>query len=325
MAIVYDPQTGKASDKVIFPKPLFLAATYFLGKLLILPFVSWQPTQWPPHVYGKITLMVVLGAIGGMLEYAAVLYLPVSVVAMVRVAGLVFFTGFASSYVTQKSPMTWQIASALTIVVAGACVTSVYHVKSVEFESGAVVGIFFVLLSTVSDSLEQVVCEVILQEGSVDVDVYTFAGVSGLIGSIFMACVLGLAQVIPGGDHGVMEDSIDTFQQLLASVAVLLLLLVTVVLCLGEMLSAAAMAKYYGVTTKEALLAFRIISAWAFAVIIYYSWEDYGFGEPVTVEGLIFKSIGGVLILGGVLFYVHVRREAEEDMGKVDKWSDDEA
>jgi len=79
------------------------------------------------------------------------------------------------------------------------------------------------------------------------------------------------------------------------------------------------------VTTKEALLAFRIISAWAFAVIIYYSWEDYGFGEPVTVEGLVFKSIGGFLILVGVLFYVHVRREAEEDIGKVDKWSDDEA
>jgi hypothetical protein len=39
-----------------------------------------------------------------------------------------------------------------------------------------------VLLSTVSDALEQVVCEVIVQEESVDVDVYTFAGVCGLIG-----------------------------------------------------------------------------------------------------------------------------------------------
>jgi len=324
MVTVYDPETGKASDDVIFPKPLFLAATYFLGKLLILPFVGWQPSQWPRQVYGKISLMVVLGAVGGMLEYASVLYLPVSVVAMVRVAGLVFFTGFASAYFTQKSPMTWQIAGALSIVVAGAIVTSVYHVKSVEFESGAIVGIFLVLLSTISDAVEQVVCEVILQEESVDVDVYTFAGVSGLIGSAFMAVVLGLAQVVPGGDNGVMEDSIDTFQQVSASAVVALLLLVTVVLCFGEMLSAAAMAKYYGVTTKEALLAFRIISAWAFAVIIYYSWEDYGFGEPVTVEGLIFKSIGGVLIIGGVLMYVHVRREAEEDMGKVDKLSDHE-
>jgi len=99
--------TGKASDEAIWPKPLFLAATYFLGKLLILPFVSWQPSQWPLHVYGKITLMVVFGAVGGMLEYGAVLYLPVSVVAMVRVAGLVFFTGFASSWLTQRSPMTW--------------------------------------------------------------------------------------------------------------------------------------------------------------------------------------------------------------------------
>jgi hypothetical protein len=59
------------------------------------------------HVYGKITLMVIFGAVGGMLEYGSVLYLPVSVVAMVRVAGLVFFTGFASSWLTQRSPMTW--------------------------------------------------------------------------------------------------------------------------------------------------------------------------------------------------------------------------
>jgi hypothetical protein len=32
-----------------FRKPLFLAATYFMGKLFVLPFVGW-PLDWPPHV-----------------------------------------------------------------------------------------------------------------------------------------------------------------------------------------------------------------------------------------------------------------------------------
>ena len=177
MAVVYDPQTGRASDAVTFPKPLFLATTYFLGKILILPFVGWQPSQWPLQVYWKIFVMVVFGAVGGMLEYASVLYLPVSVVAMLRVAGLVFFTGFASAYVTQRSPMTWGIAGGLTIVVAGAVVTSVYHVGTEEFSDGALLGLCFVFLSTVSDALEQVVCEVILQEETVDVD-----GIAGTVG-----------------------------------------------------------------------------------------------------------------------------------------------
>eukprot|EP00802_Teleaulax_amphioxeia_P019186 Tamp_19409.p1 GENE.Tamp_19409~~Tamp_19409.p1 ORF type:complete len:392 (+),score=83.13 Tamp_19409:56-1231(+) len=324
MATVYDPETGKASDTAVFPKPLFLAETYFLGKLLVLPFVGWQPSRWPTHVYGNIALMVVLGAVGGMLEYASVLYLPVSVVAMVRVAGLVFFTGFASAYITGKSPMTWQIGLALSIVVAGACVTSVYHVESTGFDSGAIVGLVLVLLSAVSDSLEQVVCEVIVQEESVDVDVYTFAGVCGLIGSGFMGLVLCVAQVLPGDDNGVLEDSVGTFGQIFSSWGLGILIFLTVVLCLGEMISAAALAKYYGVTTKEALLSFRIVAAWLFAVIIYYAWSDYGFGEAVTWRGLAYKSLGGVLIIGGVLMYVHVRREAEEHLGKVDKSSDTE-
>ena len=33
----------------------------------------------------------------------------------------------------------------------------------------------------------------------------------------------------------------------------------------------------------------------------------------------MYKALGGVLIIGGVLFYVHVRREAEEEEGKVEK------
>ena len=65
MATVYDPATGKASEEVVFPKPLFLATTYFLGKLIILPFVQWQPAQWPSRTYYLITVMVILGAIGG--------------------------------------------------------------------------------------------------------------------------------------------------------------------------------------------------------------------------------------------------------------------
>ena len=317
MAVVYDPQTGRASDAVTFPKPLFLATTYFLGKILILPFVGWQPSQWPLQVYWKIFVMVVCGAVGGMLEYASVLYLPVSVVAMLRVAGLVFFTGFASAYVTQRSPMTWGIAGGLTIVVAGAVVTSVYHVGTQEFSDGALLGLCFVFLSTVSDALEQVVCEVILQEETVDVDVFTFAGVCGLIGSAFMGLVLCIAQVLPGSDNGVLEDSVSTMHTLATSAVVLLLVVVTIVLCLGEMVSAAAMAKYYGVTTKEALLAFRIVAAWAVAAAIFYSFPWYGFGEPVTAEGLLFKGLGGGLIISGVLVYILMRRGAEEAQGKV--------
>jgi hypothetical protein len=34
-------------------------------------------------------------------------------------------------------------------------------------------------------------------------------------------------------------------------------------------------------------------------------------------QDLIFKGLGGTTIIGGVLFYVHVRREAEEDLGKI--------
>jgi hypothetical protein len=44
--------------------------------------------------------------------------------------------------------MTWQIALALTVVVAGACITSVYHIRSTNFNDGAIMGIVLVLLST---------------------------------------------------------------------------------------------------------------------------------------------------------------------------------
>ena len=115
--------------------------------------------------------------------------------------------------------------------------------------------------------------EVILQEDVVDVDVWTFSGVCGLIGSGFMGLVLCVAQVLPGEDHGVLEDTGDTIRTLSTCLVVLALIVVTVLLCLGEMVSAAAIAKYYGVTTKEAILSFRIVAAWVFAVVIHYCWQ----------------------------------------------------
>ena len=39
---------------------------------------------------------------------------------------------------------------------------------------------------------------------------------------------------------------------------------------------------------------------------------------------LVYKGLGGMLILGGVVFYVYVRREAEESIGKLEKSSDDQ-
>eukprot|EP00287_Rhodomonas_sp_CCMP768_P005655 CAMPEP_0196732734 /NCGR_PEP_ID=MMETSP1091-20130531/12053_1 /TAXON_ID=302021 /ORGANISM="Rhodomonas sp., Strain CCMP768" /LENGTH=104 /DNA_ID=CAMNT_0042076043 /DNA_START=18 /DNA_END=328 /DNA_ORIENTATION=+ len=51
----YNPETGQAAEggEAHFRKPLFLAATFFLGKLCLLPFVGW-PTDWPTHLFWKM-------------------------------------------------------------------------------------------------------------------------------------------------------------------------------------------------------------------------------------------------------------------------------
>eukprot|EP00960_Hanusia_phi_P044698 756777-Hanusia_phi.AAC.4 len=314
MASVYDPELGHGSEggENIFSKPLFFASTYFLGKILILPFCNWNPRTFPPHIYYKVFVMVSFGAVGGILEYSSMMFLPVSIVVMVRAAGLVAFTALGSAYISQKSPMNTWIALSLVLVIGGSILACFVHVHTTAVTSLAVVGIILVVLSTVSDGLEQVVAEIALQDRSMDVDVYIFTGVSGLMGCGIMFIVLLMAQLLPGSDGGVLEDSLATVSSIYYDWVLALLVLGTIVMSLFEMIAATAINKYFGATTKESVLSFRIVGAWGISLFIFALFPASGFGEPLVGEVAILKLVGGALIISGILFYVHNRRSAED-------------
>ncbi|EKX34636.1 hypothetical protein GUITHDRAFT_119181 [Guillardia theta CCMP2712] len=315
MASVYDPELGHGSEEggSRFSKPLFFASTYFLGKILILPFCNWSPRSLPRHIYYKIFVMVSFGAVGGMLEYSSMMFLPVSIVVMVRAAGLVAFTALGSAYISQRSPMNPWIALSLLLVIGGSVLACFVHVHTSAVTSLAIVGIVLVVLSTMSDGLEQVVAEIALQERSMDVDVYVFTGVSGLMGCGIMFAVLFMAQLLPGSDGEVLEDSLGTISAIFSDWILGLLILGTILMSLFEMIAATAINKYFGATTKESVLSFRIVGAWGISLLIFAILPGSGFGEPFDGGVAVLKLVGGALIIAGILFYVHNRRSAEDE------------
>jgi len=315
---LYDPATGKAPDDghTHFRKPLFLAASYFMGKLFILPFVGWP--DWPAHLFAKLFLLITLGGIGGILEYSALMYLPVTIVAMLRVAGLVAFTAVGSAFITRRSTLNSKMGLALVVVVAGAALASYSHASDADgLIVSAVLGLGVVMLSTLSDACEQLVAEIILHEQEVDVDVLKFSAVSGVFGCGLMGVLMGIAQVLPGDDHGCIENSVDTFHHIFTSwmcVSLFVVILISVVI---DMIGATFLTKFFGATTKESVLSFRIVGAWVIAVMIFLIMPSSGFGEEWDSATALAKTIGGVIIIAGVFMYVQWRREHEEEVGKV--------
>jgi len=316
---LYVPETGVAAEDhhTVFRKPLFFAMTYFLGKLLLLPFVGF-PWDWPHHLLFKIFCLVTLGAVGGILEYNALMYLPVSVVVMLRAAGLVGFTALGSAYITQRSTLNAKMGMALLAVVLGVGIASYMHMSDeAGWKVSAVIGIGVVVLSTVSDSIEQLVGEVVLHEQALDVDVLRFTVVCGVFGSCVMCFFMLIAQLLPGEDNGHTEDTVDSLHRLFTSGMSLVFLVIIVLSCLTEMIGASFIMKGYGATTKESVLSFRIVGAWFLACLVYAVAPATGFGEEWETETAELKMVGGAFILAGLLLYVHFRREHEEELGKV--------
>ncbi|KAJ1478983.1 hypothetical protein T484DRAFT_1959928 [Baffinella frigidus] len=300
----YDPETGMAAKDSNMKIPLFLATTFFIAKVMVLPFVNWKPESIPARIYTKILLMTVLGAIGGILEYSSYQFCPISVVVMLRVGGLVSMTALESAFITRRSLLSWRSAGGLALVILGTAFAAWQHSEKEKWSAFAMLGISLALLSSLSDATEQVVMEDILQDEEFDLDVWTFTGVAGLMGLSFMLVLLGTAQFIPGDGHGgVQENTVHTLQ-VLGVVMV-------------DMVSASQIAKSFGATTKEAVLSFRIIAAWIFGSIVFMALPGSGFGEEWFWTDLVMKSIGGVSIIAGVSLYLHFRREGEEDAGKV--------
>jgi hypothetical protein len=315
----YDTETGEAAEdgsENTMKIPLFLATTYFIAKLSVLPFVGWKPDSIPMRLYAKIFMMTVLGAIGGILEYASYQYCPVSVIVMIRVGGLVSITALQSAYITRRSVLGLKTSMALGVVILGTVFAAWHHSEHEDWSEYAVLGISLTLLSTLADSTEQVVQEDILQDEEFDLDVFTFTAVSGLCGSSFMIALLACAQFIPGQDTGgVLENTVRTMQVIFSSGILTGVLIILLGMVIIDMVAASALAKSFGATTKEAVLSFRIIAAWLSGTILFLVLP--GYGEAWPWSELVLKAIGGTVIIAGVFLYVQYRREEEEESGRV--------
>jgi len=322
VATQYDYETGVAkpsAEESIFNKPIFLASTYFMGKALVFPFVMHRLSGFKFDVYTRIFLLVCLGGTGGILEYSSVVYLPVSIAGMIRVGGLVTFTALGSAYLTRKSSLDLPMGISLALVVVGVVIASVHHLHAADFQPSQVLGIMLALASSVADSAEQWVSEDVLQDDTgEDVDVWVMTGICGVMGLALFVVLLVIAQLLPGNDYGSQENTLMTFQALGDSWVLTLVLIFVMTMGLVQMLTATALTKYFGVTTKESVLAFRICGIWLLAILLHFFMSDWGFGESVTPTTAAVKVIGGAAIIAGTIAYIHFRRRHDEETGKVD-------
>ena len=126
-------------------------------------------------------------------------------------------------------------------------------------------------------------------------------GVCGVILSLCVACPL--AHVIPGSDHGSLENYANSLYMSFVNGNILAMNLLYALSILLFKWSGLAVGKSLTSTHRSLFDNLRSLLIWAIMVIIYYSTRHYSrpYGEPLTPYSLLELLGFGVLVLGIVV------------------------
>lgn len=294
----YNPETGAAFENAEdeLRKPLLLASLYYLGMLLVLPFGGW-PQEWPSHLTWKVVWLVCLGAVGGITGLTALTHLPVTIYVMIRAAGVVIFIALGSAYITGRSSLNLKMGLALAAVLVGVCVAALLQlvddtkVYGISLEMAFWMGL--ALFSCVPHAGEFVVTEDILQDKDTAVDVLHVSALTGVMGITVTGVLMLIAQLLPGSDHGALENSIHTFSQIFSSWVRILLVVVVSIAYMVDIVAAFYITKAFGATTQGSVRSFQVIFVWAVAVSTSQSLPSQGLGSRRTGWMRCLRSLAG--------------------------------
>ena len=265
--------------------------------------------------YWKFVLATTCSAVLDLIQTTAfniaMVYVPASAAQILRGFTIVFCLVLAIPLLKRK-PKMWEIMGVCFAFLGLALVgiaTTIQAQNSGEYGNAlkTIIGVLLVIAGQLFSATQYLVEEKILKSQDIDpLMVVGWEGVCGVILSLCVACPL--AHVIPGSDHGSLENYANSLYMSFVNGNILAMNLLYALSILLFKWSGLAVGKSLTSTHRSLFDNLRSLLIWVIMVIIYYSTRHYNrpYGEPLTLYSLLELFGFGVMILG-VMIHNDVR------------------
>ncbi|EES99186.1 Putative membrane spanning protein [Giardia duodenalis] len=241
----------------------------------------------------------------------AMVYIPASAAQILRGFAIIFCLVLAIPLLKRKPEM-WEIMGVcfafLGLVLVGVA-TTIQEQSLGAYGSAftTIIGVVLVISGQLFSATQFLMEEKILKNHNIDpLMVVGWEGVCGTILSLCIACPL--AHVIPGDDHGSLENYANSMYMSFVNGNIIAMNLLYVLSILFFNWSGLTVGKSLTSTHRSLFDNLRSLLIWVIMIIVYYSTRHYQhpYGEPLTPYSLLELFGFGVMILG-VMIHNNVR------------------
>eukprot|EP00930_Biecheleria_cincta_P055578 TRINITY_DN41894_c0_g1_i1.p1 TRINITY_DN41894_c0_g1~~TRINITY_DN41894_c0_g1_i1.p1 ORF type:complete len:425 (-),score=69.24 TRINITY_DN41894_c0_g1_i1:33-1256(-) len=328
--------TNSDGEKETFQKPWLITFVMFFAMSLALPcdrtmwsccgagamgqepLIDKSPGSQDGPSWSKKVVLVSIPAFFDILATGlccmGFLYIPASVWQLLRGAEMVFAAIFAVTCLGQKL-FSFHWLGIVSCVIGIICVglasvwgeqsassTAADAEKDAPENSMMIVGISLALAGQVVQAAQVVAEEWLLKEA--DLPGLQIVGFEGMWGSLAMlVVVMPLLYVLPGADHGHLEDEIDSWVLLGSNPHLCWLMALYTFSCSTYNMAGIAVTGALSAVHRVMLEALRTLIVWAFGLIVHYKIDPSSkLGEAWTPYSLLEVAGFVLLILGQALY-----------------------
>ncbi|OQR93399.1 Drug/Metabolite Transporter (DMT) Superfamily [Achlya hypogyna] len=304
-----------------FEKPLMQTFFMFVAMSLALPvYMAFQLCRSPEQRTRlnlrsclKLCIPAAADLVSTALSCVGLLYVNVSFYQLARCTVIIYVASLKVIFL--RFVMTGYMRLGILVNAIAIVVISASALAGTENLGDTVIGVSVMLLACLSTALQYVSEEYYMKKGSkasgateVSNPPMVVIGMEGIWGSILMlAIVLPLAYVIPGADHGRLEDFFDSVEMMRNSESLRQVCALYIVSITGFNVASIYVTFFLDSVWRSILVNFRPVAVWLASLFSYYVATNHAYGEPWTPWSWL--QLGGMLLLffGTAIYNGNVR------------------
>jgi len=307
---------GLSGELEMFRPPVFQTWVMFAGMVFALPAYSLsechrshkaktdaalrRKMEAEPPITLRTLLVLAVPAIFDLssvvLMVIGLMHVNASVWMLLRGGGIVFVALMKQYALGDRlTAQMWSGVGIISLAVLLVGSSSLLDESSAAAGADVPFGVAITLVGTFMQSLQYVYEERVMS-GSMKAPPWLLIGMEGLFGTLLCSCaVYPLAGLIPGADHGKLED-IDNTIEMLTNSAVLRQLSITFCILVFILNSFSVLVTFMLSSVWHSILDnFRPVSIWLVELLLNYVITDGEHGEPWTRGS--FLQLGGLAVM----------------------------
>eukprot|EP00403_Amphidinium_massartii_P004107 CAMPEP_0178377360 /NCGR_PEP_ID=MMETSP0689_2-20121128/3878_1 /TAXON_ID=160604 /ORGANISM="Amphidinium massartii, Strain CS-259" /LENGTH=359 /DNA_ID=CAMNT_0019997411 /DNA_START=119 /DNA_END=1195 /DNA_ORIENTATION=+ len=236
------------------------------------------------------------------------LYIPASVWQLLRGAELIFTALFSVFVLKQRSYLyKWLAVAVVVLGIIAVGLASVWGVDAKGTTKGGsagmlIVGMCLALSGQVVQAAQAVAEEWLVKD--IDLPAMTTVGLEGVWGAVLMMLIaFPIVNLLPGSDHGQLEDDMDAIALLGSSRPLFSMVMLFTFSCMTYNMAGIAVTEALSAVHRVMLEALRTGIIWIFGLSVHYFVDENSlFGEVWTPYSWL-EALGFVLLMLGQGIY----------------------